>query len=93
MRRGKRKRGIVRRALGNLHVGLMYIGAFSWPSAELISAIRAAAADNKARSASDKSPGPGRAHPERVTPYAELPAAERQLLGELAAQFKRENEK
>ncbi|WP_131736977.1 hypothetical protein [Actinomadura roseirufa] len=94
MRRKNRKIAALRRLMSHLRVGLMYCGAYAWPTTELIAAVRAASAESAARAARRARRGAhdGR-HPERVTPYADLPGDERRLLEELEQQLKRENEK
>jgi hypothetical protein len=77
-----------------LQTGLMYLGAYAWPSVEVYAALRAASAEAATAAARrNERNAPGPLHPERMTSYADISTAELNLLLELEEQLKRENEK
>ncbi|GAA4607828.1 hypothetical protein GCM10023195_30080 [Actinoallomurus liliacearum] len=81
MREDDVQRSALRRLLRSLHLGLVYMGAGTWPCPEVYDALRSSAGRDR------------RQAPERITAYDDLPDEERRLLLRLEAQFKHENER
>jgi hypothetical protein len=72
----RRPRTVLRRVIPHLLRALAYCGASAWVSPPVVTYLMVPGQERD---------GDGRADPDRVTPYADLPVRERQLFLELDA--------